>query len=80
MHGKWHDPAVELVSIYCDQKTEDGTHGEDPNDPDGNFKGDLTWRREVLIFCILSSNSPLFVRVFCKSKCVKLINRKSSTG
>jgi hypothetical protein len=90
MHGKWHDPEVELVSIcasslslnlllpevpgtlrclrtvleatlnahsldataHChgctdvDQKSKTDTHGTDPNDPDKEYTGDLTWRRE----------------------------------
>lgn len=29
-----------------DQKSETDTHGADPNDPDGEYQGDLTWRRE----------------------------------
>ena len=46
MNGKWHQPEVELVSIYVDQRDPEGTHGDDPNDPDGDYLGDLSYLRE----------------------------------
>lgn len=47
MNGKWHHPEVELVSVYVDQKPGDETHGDDPNDPDGKHKGDLSAARQA---------------------------------
>jgi hypothetical protein len=47
MNGEWHEPQVELVSIYADQKGREDTHGTDPNDPDKKYTGDLTALREA---------------------------------
>jgi hypothetical protein len=47
MNGKWHDPEVELVSVYCDQKDQTEVHPHFQHLPDDEVpKGDLSAARE----------------------------------
>ena len=45
MNGQWHDPEVELVSIFCDQKKEGEAHPHEKENPNA-ILGDLAHLRE----------------------------------
>ena len=45
MNGEWHDPEVELVSIYCDQKKAGEAHPS-LKEEEGVLLGDLAHLRE----------------------------------
>ena len=57
MNGVWHDPEVELVSIYCDQRKAGEAHPS-LKEEEGVLLGDLAHLREqVTSFAPLTRHS-----------------------